>query len=296
MSDAVKTEGPKERAQQLLEAEHKLCERLEAKKADLKTAEAQAGDEVLSSALSGNTKTNGWRRERDRFASDVSALEHAIEQARKQRREAIEAIEAGFRTEERGLLEQAKSIQAQALRRKKKTAKLLAELAKLEELPRVDSFDEFVYILSGTTESKSAGALGAYQVVLTPKTQLELNRAKQIEIQAGQKRVRKIQDAGRGEADSVDELIKAACCDPLKIGPRVDHLRQWAETRRNDVLAHAKANPISHTQVVPGTGKSLPQRFVLNAGEARFELRWENGQIDELRSRVYIPQRMGAVA
>ena len=294
MSDAAKTESPKELAQRLLEAEHRLSEQLEAKKAELKTVEAQAGDDVLASVLGDGGKTTARRVERHKMASDIDSLDRAVEQARKQRRE---AIEAGFCTEESGLLEQAKSIRAQALRRKKKTEKLLAELAKLEEIPRLESFEEFVYILSGTTESKTAGALGAYQVVLTPKTRLELNQAKQLEIQAGQKRVRKIQDSGRAEADSVDELIKAARSDPLRIGPRVDHMRQWAEAREREVLAKAKANPAHHTEVIPSeSGNSLPTTFLLNGGPAHFDLHWEHGEINELRSQVYVPQRMEAVA
>ena len=293
MSAPAKPETQKDLAQRLLEAEHRLAEQLEAKKAELKSVEARAGDDVLASVLGGG-KTTARRVERHRIASDIDSLDRAVEQARKQGRE---AIQAGFRTEENGLLEQAESIRAQALRRKAKTEKLLAELAKLEELSRLESFDEFVYILSATTESKSAGALGAYQVVLTPKTQLELSEAKQLEIQAGQKRVRKIEDSGRAEADSVDELIKAACSDPLRIGPRVDQLRQWAEAREREVLDSAKANPHHHTEVIPSeSGKSMPTTFVLNGGPAHFDLHWEHGEINELRSRVFVPQRMEAVA
>ena len=96
MSDVLKPDKPEGAARKLLEAEHRLAEQLEARKAELKTVEAQAGDDVLASMLDGG-KTTARRVERHKIASDIDSLDRAVEQARKQRRE---AIEAGFRAEE----------------------------------------------------------------------------------------------------------------------------------------------------------------------------------------------------
>jgi hypothetical protein len=181
------------------------------------------------------------------------------------------------------------AFEAEAADKEREAARLDADADKLEAESRrlrkpLEDHDGWGYVpaegfVDGEYHRVVPPPSGPFRVVTTwgPRYQRARTEATALRAQAVQARQRKPHDAGMVEADSVEALLTAVLSDPMRVGPTVDAIVEWAEAARDRELW--KRSRLSDTGSV---GPDAAMRY-------RYRLQWQRANIDLSESAVFVP-------
>jgi hypothetical protein len=131
------------------------------------------------------------------------------------------------------------------------------------------AIEEIEGVRFGPPQPQPAARMEDGTVVYGPapvtRTAAEYARARSLEQQARTLESREVPSSGEADAASIDELLKLACGDPMKIGPRSDILRQFAADAATAERARYRRSLVS----IPD-GDAAPMTF---------HVEWRSGEL-----------------
>jgi hypothetical protein len=249
------------------------------KAAELAAERAKRGDQVLDASDPTVAARDAGRRV-TAMLEELEALADASRRARERRLSSIPAV-----------------YQAAAAERERRAGELEAEATKLEAESRklreaLEAHDQWAYfaaegVVDGRPFSTVPHNNGEFRLVDArgPVFKQRLTEARILRAEAEQHRLRKPEQAGMWEADTVEDLLAAVHVDPMRIGPPIDAIVAWAEAaiekerRRRERMAN-----------------NVQDDFVPRDAPTRLHLEWRSGVIDEAGSRIVRPELGAQVA
>jgi hypothetical protein len=240
------------RIHQLHRAEMELSARVEELQRAIERAASDAGDSMLAAHLDPTGAQRPPEPNLTALRADLDSVTAAIISARAQRRAAILEL---WRGQAHELRQRARALKDEAAERAKRTDELLRQLAEFEGVS---------YVPAGPAPQSRAHSSDAppaltISYVAVPRTQLLIEQAANLEMQARRIEAQTPIDSGELRASNSAELVSLVeAFDALKFTPSIPDLRAWLR-------------PVELAQLV----------LVLD---------WRNGAIDETRSRAFVPQ------
>jgi hypothetical protein len=223
-------------AQKLLQVERRLVARQLELGSDLEAAAADAGDAALAQALDAFDPPAAGQPAADTptalpadaavaIRASIDATGLAIDRAREARHDAILAVWKAQAADRR---RQAKKVASDLEKHQKRTSQLLTALQEHEGCAYVPASYAALAGVAG-------GAMVAGQIAL-PMSQTLAAEYARLEAEAQELETRRVHPTGQLTATSVDALVDALYADAMRMAPREDRVRAWAERAREALL------------------------------------------------------------
>ena len=241
MSESKREARALEQVDKLMQVERRLSARDRELAIELQAAIADAGSAALAAELESLTEpaatepaepttstTSGPSPPADATATiraSIAATAAAIDRAREARHDAILAV---WKVQAADRRRQAKKVAGDLQKRQDRTSQLLTALQEHEGCAYVPASYAALAGVAG-------GAMVAGQIALPMSQTLAAEHAR-LEAEAQELETRRVHPTGQLTATSVDDLVRALYADPVRMAPREDDVRAWAERARQAVL------------------------------------------------------------
>jgi hypothetical protein len=235
--------------------------KLRTKKRELAELERSSGDTVMAAinAGDGDSTIAAVSARMAAIRSELFTIERTVAAVRQQRAASIPLIS---KAEAEPLRARAGELDAEANAIAARRDVLLAQLQELEGARFIVPSRDLLMTAA------SAGVVGVEIVYYAPKSERLREQAQALRDQATRlESTKAVMAGGTPELADLDQLIDAACSDPLVIGPTVAEIEAWYEAQRARGTAR-----LAQLERVGSTG-SERARLV-------FTIAWRNGSLD----------------
>jgi len=226
-----------EQVDKLAQVERRLIARQIELAGELEAAAADAGDATLACELGRLPDTAGSddglapppaalpTDATTSIRASIAATDAAIDRAREARQDAITAVWQAQASDRRRL---AQKVARDLEKRQAKTAELLTALDKHEGARFVPE-SQVTFAVAGAGVAVGGG-------IALPKSQTLAAELARLKVEAQELQTRQVNPRGMLQAEDVDALVDALYADPMRMAPREDLVRAWAERARQAVL------------------------------------------------------------